>query len=186
MFVHTSNKSIIVMTAGLKNWSKFWDFIANMHGCCLLFVVVQSGEKWRHKTETCQINANGFLTTEIPLMTGVANIVGRCRGVLWLLSCTRALQSVQHVSRGLHWRPHTSAFWMDGRGQAALLSAQDYFTSLHYSTNETHANNFHVFQFPGVSSVSLYLCTQMLHSTPGIKLTKLQHYSPNVNSGWQV
>lgn len=41
------------------------------------------------------------------------------------------------------------------------LYRQAYFNSLHYSMDGTCADKFHVFGLPGVTSVSLYLCTAL-------------------------
>lgn len=60
------------------------------------------------------------------------NIFARWRELFWLLSCTRALQSARHVSRGHHWHPRTPAFRMAGQGQ-------DYFNNLH-QLNGSHVD----------------------------------------------
>lgn len=148
---------------------RYWDFVANAHDFYLWesFVFGRAVCFWQNPTqpqkncETRQINTNSLLAAAILLSTLVGqNIVRRCRGVLRLLGCARALQSARHVSRGLR-DTHTPlpSGWLARERLPHYLYRQDYFNSLHYSTDGTCADKFHVFGLPGVTSVSLYLCT---------------------------
>lgn len=144
-----------------------------------LFDLTESNNiKWRPNGE------DSFPTAELLHMSvkTVAKWRERCCGC----SAARALQYVQHVSRGLPWHPHTSAFWMDSQGQAAPLSVQTGLLSQPALFNKWDPMLIPSMYFssPGVSPVGLYLCTALRCYIVNwrLKLTKLQHYSPNINS----
>lgn len=129
---------------------------------CSLFW--QNPTQLQKHCEACQTNTNSFHRCRDPVHGSgeVKHCWKLCRGAVAARLHTCPAVRTACVTRPLLTPTPLPSGWLVRDWLPCYLYRQDYFNSLHYSTERTHADEFHVFGFPGVTSASLYLCTATL------------------------